>query len=119
MAVQAVLDSSPLQLIATPSPSPSDITWSNTYLPPREQLAWSWSVTALIVLLTLFWSVILIPIAGLLDLNTIHKVFPRFSEILDAHPLAKSLVQTQLPTLVVSLLNVLVPYLYSCKHPIP
>jgi calcium permeable stress-gated cation channel len=113
MAVQAVLDSSPLQLIATPSPSPSDITWSNTYLPPMQQMARSWTITAIITVLTLWWSIILVPIAGLIDLNTIHKIFPQFAEFLDAHPFGKSLVQTQLPTLVVSLLNVLVPYLYS------
>jgi hypothetical protein len=113
MAVQAVLDSSPLQLIAVPSPAPTDIDWSNTYLPHRAQLARSWAITILILLLTIFWSIILVPIAGLIDLNTIHKVFPRFAELLESHAFAKSLVQTQLPTLIVSLLNVLVPYFYS------
>lgn len=57
---------------------------------------------------------ILVPIAGLIDIDRIHKVWPALAEMLSSHPLAKSLVQTQLPTLVVSLLNVLVPYFYDC-----
>lgn len=116
MAVQAVLDSSPLQLLAKPSPAPIDVVWPNTYLPRDWRILRSWSITAVITLLTIFWSVILVPIAGLIDLERIHKIWPALAEMLSSHPFAKSLVQTQLPTLVVSLLNVLVPYLYDCKY---
>ena len=114
MAVQAVLDSSPLQLLAKPSPAPSDVIWPNTYLPRNWRIFRSWSITALITILTVFWSVILVPIAGLIDIERIHKVWPALAEMLSSNPLAKSLVQTQLPTLVISLLNILVPYFYDC-----
>ena len=114
MAVQAVLDSSPLQLLAKPSPGPSDVIWPNTYRSRNWRIFRSWSITAIITILTVFWSVILVPIAGLIDIDRIHKVWPALAEMLSSHPLAKSLVQTQLPTLVVSLLNILVPYFYDC-----
>ncbi|KAF2433451.1 DUF221-domain-containing protein [Tothia fuscella] len=113
MAVQAVLDDSPLQLIANSSPAAADVVWPNTYLPRSTRMWKAWSITALIALLTIFWSVVLVPIAGLIDLNRIHSVWPALGNWLKSHPLAKSLVSTQLPTFVISLLNVLVPYFYE------
>ena len=74
----------------------------------------AWSITALIVVLTIFWSVVLVPIAGLIDMTRIRSVFPGLADALEAHPIAESLVQTQLPILITSLLNVLVPYFYWC-----
>lgn len=112
MAIQAVLDPSPLQLIANPSPAPSEVMWQNTYLPRRSRMFRSWSVTLGILLLSIFWSLILVPVAGLLNTDTIGKVFPQLAEFLDAHKNIKSLVAAQLPTLIASLLMVLVPYLY-------
>lgn len=116
MTIQAVLDSHPMSLVANSSPSPADVIWSNTYLSRTQRMIRSWSITAFIVILTIVWSVVLVPIAGFLDLDRIHSIFPGFADVLDAHPLAKSLVQTQLPTLIIALLNVLVPYLYWCKY---
>lgn len=112
MAIQAVLDPSPLQLIANPSPAPSEVMWQNTYRTRRSRMFRSWSVTLGILLLSIFWSLILVPVAGLLNTDTIGKVFPQLAEFLDAHKNIKSLVAAQLPTLIASLLMVLVPYLY-------
>ncbi|KAF2089603.1 DUF221-domain-containing protein [Saccharata proteae CBS 121410] len=113
MAVQAVLDPSPLQLLANTSPSPSDVVWPNTYLPRKKRMIRAWSITALITVLTVFWTLILVPIAGALSLESIGKVFPKLSEVLEEHKNIEALVTTQLPTLLVSLLNVAVPYLYD------
>jgi len=112
MAIQAVLDPSPLQLIASPSPAPSDVIWTNTYLSRRHRMARAWTVTVAILFLSIFWSVIFVPVAGLLNTDTIGKVFPQVAKFLDLHKNIKSLVNTQLPTLIASLLMVLVPYLY-------
>lgn len=112
MSIQAVLDPSPQQLIANPSPAPADIVWRNTYLTRRSRMLRSWSITALIILLTVFWSAILVPIAGLLNPQTIGKVFPGLADYIEDHENIKSLVNTQLPTLIASLLMVLVSYLY-------
>ena len=112
MAIQAVLDPSPLQLLASQSPPPSDLIWKNTYSSRTSRMSRSWSVTALIVLLTLFWSIIFVPIAGLLNVDAIGRVLPQVGEFLEDHENVRSLVNTQLPTLIASLLTVLVPYLY-------
>ncbi|WPH03763.1 DUF221-domain-containing protein [Acrodontium crateriforme] len=112
MAIQAVLDPSPQQLIANQSPAPSDVIWQNTYLSRRSRVLRSWAVTGTIVLLTIFWSAIQVPIAGLLTTKSISAVLPQFGKFLEEHENIKSLVNTQLPTAIASLLTVIVPYLY-------
>ncbi|ORY16262.1 hypothetical protein BCR34DRAFT_557517 [Clohesyomyces aquaticus] len=113
MAIQAVLDSSPLQLLANSSPSPVDVVWQNTYLPRSKRMVRAWSITAFIGILTVFWTLLLVPIAGILNTCSIHEVWPGLAETLDAHAVLQSLVNTQLPTLAVTLLGVGVPFLYD------
>ncbi|EON64973.1 hypothetical protein W97_04208 [Coniosporium apollinis CBS 100218] len=113
MAVQAVLDPSPLQLLANTSPAPPDVVWPNTYMPRSRRMLQAWSITFLITVLTVFWVALLVPIAGALNIETIKRVLPRLGNALDQHSIVSSLVVTQLPTIAVSLLNVLVPYLYD------
>lgn len=116
MAIQAVLSPSPLQLLAKLSPDSSAVVWKNTYLSRSNRMARAWVITAVVGVLTVFWSLLLVPVAGALNIETIRKVFPQLAEILASHPTAKSLVQTQLPTLIAALLNVTVPYLYECTY---
>lgn len=113
MAIQAVLDPSPLQLLANNCPAPPDVVWTNTYLSRRQRVFRSWSITIVIGLLSIFWTVLLVPIAGALNTCSIHKIFPQLAELLDSHELLGSLVNTQLPTLALTLMNVLVPFLYD------
>lgn len=115
MVVQTIIDPHPTQLVATLAPAPADVLWKNTYLPRSSRITRSWLITVGISFLTIFWSVLLIPIASLLDLNTLHKAIPGLADLLARHPIIGSLVQTGLPTLTLSLLTVAVPYLYSCK----
>jgi hypothetical protein len=72
-------------------------------------------ITIVIGLLTILWTFVLVPLAGLLNLDAIKKVSPRLVEFLEYHPIGKSLIQTGLPTLALSLLTVAVPFLYDCK----
>ncbi|KAF2134228.1 DUF221-domain-containing protein [Dothidotthia symphoricarpi CBS 119687] len=113
MAIQAVLDPSPLQLLANTSPAPSDVVWSNTYLSRSQRIFRSWSITFSIGVLSIFWTVVLVPIAGALNTCSINEVFPGLAAILDSRVIIQSLVNTQLPTLALSLINVLVPFLYD------
>ncbi|KAH9878660.1 hypothetical protein IAQ61_001932 [Plenodomus lingam] len=113
MAIQAVLDPSPLQLLAKNCPAPSDVVWTNTYLPRRQRIVRSWTITVVIGILSIFWTVLLVPIAGALNTCSIQKIFPQLAALLDRHDLLKSLVNTQLPTLALTLINVLVPFLYD------
>lgn len=115
MVVQTILDPQPMQLLPRLAPAPADVIWKNTYLPRSRRMFQSWIITVIIGFLTVFWSVLLIPVAYLLELETLHKVFPQLADALARHPLAKSLVQTGLPTLALSLMTIAVPYIYSCK----
>lgn len=115
MLVQATLDPHPMQMFARLAPAPADVVWKNTYLSRTRRMTQSWLITAAIGFLTIFWSVLLLPIASLLRLGTLHKIIPSLAETLAMHPILKSLVSTGLPTLAFSLLTVAVPYLYECK----
>lgn len=113
MAIQAVLDPEPMQLLATQAPAPSDIVWQNTYIPRTTRMARSWTITMFIVVLTVFWLIPVALLAGLLDLCSISQIWPGLANFLRSHSIIQSLVQTGLPTLVVSLLNIAVPFLYD------
>lgn len=113
MVVQAILDPHPMQLFARLAPAPADVVWRNTYVSRARRMMQSWSITIAIAFFTVFWSVLLIPVAYLLELKTLHKVFPQLADALARNPIAQSLVQAGLPTLALSLLTVAVPYLYT------
>ncbi|KAI9780708.1 MAG: hypothetical protein M1835_004446 [Candelina submexicana] len=113
MAIQAILDPVPLQLTANLAPAPTDVVWPNTYISRNSRMMRAWLITAVIVVLTIFWSLLEIPLAGLLSLESIRKVVPGLANALEGNSITKSLVQSSLPTLVWSLLNLAVPYLYD------
>jgi hypothetical protein len=116
MAVQAILDPSPMQLVASLAPTPSGVVWKHTYMSRLQRWTRAWIITIAIGFLTVFWSILLVPLAYLLNLETLEKVIPSLADALSCHPLAKSLVQTGLPTLTLSLLSLAVPFLYACKY---
>ena len=113
MAVQALLDPQPGHVLAKLAPAPHDIVWSNTYLPRVNRMVRAWIITIFIFVLTFFWLFPVLILAGLLDLCSISQVWPQLANFLESHIILQSLVQTGLPTLVVSLLNVAVPFLYD------
>jgi hypothetical protein len=113
MAIQALIDPHPGRLLTKPAPAPSDIVWKNTYAPRLSRRIRSWTVTVFVAVLTIVWLVPLAFLASALSICTIDKFLPSFGEWLRAHEITRSLVQTGLPTLVVSLLNIAVPYLYD------
>jgi calcium permeable stress-gated cation channel len=113
MAIQAILDPNPGTFIASLAPPPVDVVWKNTYLSRNSRMLRSWTIMIGIGFLTIFWAVLLLPLAGLLSIDVIDKVLPGLADILEAHHLAKSLVSTSLTTLVYSLLTIGVSYLYD------
>ena len=114
MAIQAILDPVPMQLRAKVAPAPSDVVWKNTYLTRKQRMTKAWTVTAFVVLLTVIWWVIFFPVAALLNIDAIGKVLPGLQDFLCGHELTRSLVTSTLPTLILSLMLVLIPYLYDC-----
>jgi hypothetical protein len=113
MAIQAVVDPRPGQVLSKPAPAPSDVVWKNTYAPRWRRRLQSWTITIFITILTLIWILPVASLAGLLSICTIEKVSPSLAEALLRHDITKALVQTALPVGVASLLNVAVPYLYD------
>lgn len=113
MAIQALVDPRPGQFLSKPAPAPTDVVWKNTYTPMWRRRLQSWVITIFITVLTILWVLPVATLAGLLSICTIEKASPALAEALLRHELTKALVQTALPVGVVSLLNVLVPYLYD------
>ncbi|KAI0442268.1 hypothetical protein F4803DRAFT_380450 [Xylaria telfairii] len=113
MAIQATVDPRPGHLLIKPAPSPYDVIWKNTYAPRYRRRLRSAAVTIFITSLTILWFFPVAFLAQLLSICTIRLIARGLAELLDRHEIAKALVQTGLPTVVVSLLNVLVPYLYD------
>ena len=112
MAVQALVDPEPMQLVARLAPPPGDVVWPNTYLSRSTRMFRAWSITLFVAVLTVLWAIILIPISGLLSLENIGRVSPQLRDALNSHQISRALVQTGLPTLLFSGLAVAVPYLY-------
>jgi len=113
MAIQALIDPRPGRLLTKPAPSPTDVVWKNTYAARGVRRLKSWVVTLFITVLSLVWFVIVATLASLLSICTINKAFPKFGDYLVHHEWIRFLVQTGLPTGAVSLLNVMVPFLYD------
>lgn len=113
MAIQALIDPRPGQLLTKPAPAPSDIVWRNTYAGRFGRRVRSWSVTVFVGVLSVLWLIPVAFLASVLSICTIEAVFPSLAESLREHEILRSLVQTGLPTVVVSLLNIAVPYLYD------
>lgn len=113
MATQALIDPRPGQLLTKQAPAPSDVVWRNTYASRNTRRIRSWIITIFISILSVIWLLPVATFAGLLSLCTIGKVFPDLAEFLNDHDIMKALVQTGLPTAVVSLLNVAVPFFYD------
>lgn len=113
MATQALIDPRPGQLLTKQAPAPSDVVWRNTYASRNSRRIRSWSITIFITVLSVVWLIPVATFAGLLSLCTIEKVFPDLAHFLNEHDIMKALVQTGLPTAVVSLLNVAVPFFYD------
>ena len=113
MVTQARIDPRPGSLLTKGTPAPSDLVWRNTYARRGVRRLKSWAITIFITILTLVWIFPTAFLASLLSICTIKKVAPKFFDWLNEHTIIYSLFQNGVPTLVVSLLNVAVPYLYD------
>ncbi|RPA93961.1 DUF221-domain-containing protein [Choiromyces venosus 120613-1] len=113
VAIQAVLDPRANQMTATQAPAPSNIIWENTYRSRRTRLIYSWGISILVSLLSVVWLIPVTGLAGLLNLSDIRRVAPGFADLLEGSPIISSLIQNTLPTAVLTLLNICVPYFYD------
>ncbi len=113
MAIQALIDPHPGRLLTKPAPAPSDVVWKNTYAPRLARRIRSWTVTIFVTTLSIVWVVPVAFLASVLSICTINQYLPAFGDWLKEHEIARALIQTGLPTLIVSLLNIAAPYVYD------
>lgn len=113
MVIQARIDPRPGRLLTKPTPAPSDIRWRNTYSPRGLRRLKSWGITVFITFVTLIFFIPTAFLASLLSICAIEKALPSFAAWLRDHFIFYSLLQNGLPTLIISLMNVAVPYLYD------
>ncbi|RLV88492.1 Calcium permeable stress-gated cation channel 1 [Meyerozyma sp. JA9] len=113
MAAQAVLDPRQYKLMVTLAPAPKDINWSYFALSYYRKLLRSYVVTFVIVLSYVFIFFLVTPITALLNVKTITKFWPALGELISKSTWATTFVTGILPPLLVSLLNVSLPYFYK------
>jgi hypothetical protein len=113
MVTQARIDPRPGSLLTKSTPAPSDLVWRNTYALRGIRRLKSWVITIFITILTLVWIFPTAFLASLLSICTVKTVAPTIWDWLNQHSIIYSLFANGMPTLIVSLLNVAVPYLYD------
>jgi calcium permeable stress-gated cation channel len=113
MAIQALVDPHPGELLTKLAPAPSDVVWHNTYAPRTKRRIRSWIVTIFVAVLSIVWLIPVASLASLLSLCAIGKWAPGLADSLAKHEVTKALFQTGIPTATVSLLNIAVPYVYD------
>lgn len=113
MVIQARIDPRPGRFLTKPTPSPSDLVWKNTYALRGIRRLKAWAITLFIVVLTILWIFPTAFLASWLSICMIDHFLPKFASWLKEHPLIRSFFQNTAPTLIVSLLNVSVPYVYD------
>ncbi|KAK9470573.1 uncharacterized protein V1510DRAFT_382952 [Dipodascopsis tothii] len=113
MAAQAVLDPRAYRLIAHNAPAPHDVIWPNLYKSRFERFLRKWVVTIIIAVATVALVFPVGSLAALLNMKTISKFWPALGRALESSKLASALVTGFLPTLLFTLMNVLVPFLYN------
>ncbi|KHN98956.1 uncharacterized protein MAM_03418 [Metarhizium album ARSEF 1941] len=113
MIIQARIDPRPGRFLTKPTPSPSDLVWKNTYALRGLRRLKAWVITLFITVLTLVWIFPTAFLASLLSICTINQFLFKFAAWLGDHTVIRSFIQNSAPTLIVSLLNVSVPYLYD------
>src|ERR1700750_271308 len=112
--MQTLLDPNPGAIIARQAPAPLDIVWPNTYLSRFSRMFRQWSVSIFVTFLSVIWLIPVGTLGGLLRLQVIRCAWPALADVLERHKIVGSLVQNFLPTLILTLLNAAVPYLYDC-----
>jgi calcium permeable stress-gated cation channel len=102
------------QAITHLAPEPRDIVWANmahsrTSLRFRELL-----VLGVMGLLFFFWVFPITALASLLSYKEIKKVAPWLGRLIDSSDQLKAIVQNSLPSVAMSSLNALVPFVLEC-----
>ncbi|KAG8742156.1 hypothetical protein FRC10_001964 [Ceratobasidium sp. 414] len=98
-------------IITVPAPEPRDIYWPNVPLSPRATLFREFIVLGFMAALLGFWSVPMASLTTLLSYKEMKKILPWLAALVDKDPRIQAVVQNSLPSLSVTALNSLLPFL--------
>ncbi|KAF9945796.1 hypothetical protein BGZ72_000959 [Mortierella alpina] len=106
---QTVNTQQTLSCITSLAPEPRDVFWNNLNLPPSELNVRSVVVNTTVFFLVFFWSGPIGIFSSFLNLKTLEKLIPGITQIAEASPILKDLIQGFLPTLGVTIFLAVVP----------
>ncbi|ODQ63502.1 DUF221-domain-containing protein, partial [Nadsonia fulvescens var. elongata DSM 6958] len=112
MAAQAVLDPQPRQLLVRLAPAPHDVIWKNIYQNYDIRVLRTYAITILIIIISVALVFPVSYIAAFLNIKTISKFWPAMGRFLKMYPVMLTFVTGVLPTLLFTLMNFLVPYIF-------
>ncbi|KAI8986240.1 DUF221-domain-containing protein [Trametes punicea] len=108
----AVHPDNPLQCLVTMAPSFEDLDWKRLMKPTfRVEFVKDWVVELGVWAFTLFWVFPVSIFVGLVNIQNLSTFIPGLLNYLDKHPWEEELLQSFLPTVLVSLLSLLIPLL--------
>ncbi|KAG8861325.1 hypothetical protein FRC20_011487 [Serendipita sp. 405] len=93
------------------APEPRDVVWANMTFSPRSRQMREITVFLFMVALFFFWAVPVTTLAGFLSYKEIKKTLPWLAKLIDKNATIQAIVQTSLPSVAMTLLNALLPFL--------
>ncbi|KAG0700120.1 hypothetical protein DFH29DRAFT_933566 [Suillus ampliporus] len=106
----AVHPNNPLACLVTMAPQYEDIDWTrvmkSTY---RTDIVKDWVVNIGVWGFTIFWLFPLSLFVGLVSIQSISTFWPTLYNYLSSHPWEEEIIQSFLPTILISLLTILIP----------
>ncbi|KZT09143.1 uncharacterized protein LAESUDRAFT_695760 [Laetiporus sulphureus 93-53] len=108
----AVHPANPLQCLVTMAPSYEDLDWTRLMKPTfRVEFVKDWLVNIGVWGFTISWVFPVSILVGLVSIQNISSFWPQLSTYLDKHPWEEEVLQSFVPTVLVSLLSLLIPLL--------
>ncbi|KIK92736.1 hypothetical protein PAXRUDRAFT_146651 [Paxillus rubicundulus Ve08.2h10] len=106
----AVHPDNPLACIVTMAPQYEDIDWTRVMKSTfRAELVKDWVVNLGVWGFTIFWLFPVSLFVGLVSIQSIASFWPSLYNYLSRHPWEEEIIQSFLPTILVSLLTILIP----------
>ncbi|KAF7981445.1 hypothetical protein HWV62_33457 [Athelia sp. TMB] len=106
----AVHPSNPLACLVTMAPGFEDIDWyrvmKSTF---RAEFVKDWVVDFLVWLFTIFWLFPVSLLVGLVSIQSIGQFWPGLAKYLSDHPWEEEIIQSFVPTVLVSILTLCIP----------
>jgi calcium permeable stress-gated cation channel len=103
--------STPFQLETRLAPEPRDIVWANMGNSTRSRRFRDAIVLASLILLFFFWGIPITGLASLLSYKEIKKTMPWLGRLIDSNEKIRALVQNSLPSVAMTTVNALLPFM--------